>query len=98
MDSSTIGRNAHFGASIHGPETFGQELNAESYAICNADMLIKDGPFLRTLREAGILHELREASGRRSAILVFRELLNCVEGRTVLVSSITDKAFCSPLA
>lgn len=41
-------------------------------------------PFLRSLREAGILHELREASGRRSAILVFRELLNCVEGRTVL--------------
>lgn len=41
-------------------------------------------PFLRTLREAGILHELREASGRRSAILAFRELLNCVEGRRIL--------------
>ena len=30
-------------------------------------------PFLRKLREAGILHPLREQSGRRSAILAFRE-------------------------
>jgi Fic family protein len=41
-------------------------------------------PFLRTLREAGILHLLREQSGRRPAILAFRELLNCAEGRDVL--------------
>jgi len=41
-------------------------------------------PFLRKLREAGILHPLREQSGRRSAILAFRELLNCAEGRDVL--------------
>lgn len=41
-------------------------------------------PFLRKLREAGILHPLREQSGRRSAILAFRELLNCAEGHDVL--------------
>lgn len=41
-------------------------------------------PFLRTLREAGILQVLREASGRRSAVLAFGDLLNCAEGRKVL--------------
>ena len=41
-------------------------------------------PFLRKLREAGILHTLREKSGRRSAILAFRDLLNYAEGRDVL--------------
>lgn len=41
-------------------------------------------PFLRKLKEAGVLHVLREQSGRRSAILAFRELLNCAEGRNVL--------------
>jgi Fic family protein len=41
-------------------------------------------PFLRTLRKAGILVTLRESSGRKSAILAFRELLNCAEGRKVL--------------
>jgi len=41
-------------------------------------------PFLRSLREAGILQVLRESSGRRSAVLVFRDLLNCAEGRQVL--------------
>ena len=41
-------------------------------------------PILRTLREAGILVVLRESSGRKSAIVAFRELLNCAEGRTVL--------------
>ncbi|MBK6961016.1 MAG: Fic family protein [Gammaproteobacteria bacterium] len=41
-------------------------------------------PFLRTLREAGILQVLRESSGRRSAVLAFRELLNCAEGREIL--------------
>ncbi len=40
-------------------------------------------PFLRTLREAGILHPLQEASGSRPAILAFRDLLNCAEGRAV---------------
>lgn len=41
-------------------------------------------PFLRSLRDAGILHTLRESSGSRSAIYAFRELLNCAEGRQVL--------------
>ncbi|PAT36944.1 Fic family protein [Vandammella animalimorsus] len=41
-------------------------------------------PLLRTLREAGILQVLREASGRRSAVLAFGELLNCAEGRKLL--------------
>jgi len=40
-------------------------------------------PFLRTLREAGILQVLRESSGRRSAVLAFPALLNCAEGRMV---------------
>jgi len=40
-------------------------------------------PFLRTLREAGILQVLRESSGRRSAVLAFPALLNCAEGRVV---------------
>lgn len=41
-------------------------------------------PFLRSLREAGILQVLRESSGRRSAVLAFRDLLNCAEGREIL--------------
>jgi Fic family protein len=41
-------------------------------------------PFLRALRNAGVLHTLRESSGNRSAIYAFRELLNCAEGRQVL--------------
>ncbi|MEI7608122.1 MAG: Fic family protein, partial [Rhodospirillaceae bacterium] len=41
-------------------------------------------PFLRALRESGILYTLREASGRRPAVLAFRDLLNCAEGRDVL--------------
>jgi Fic family protein len=41
-------------------------------------------PFLRTLRDAGILQVLREGSGRRPAVLAFRDLLNCAEGRKVL--------------
>ena len=41
-------------------------------------------PILRKLRDAGVLHPLRESSGRRPAILAFRELLNCAEGRQVL--------------
>jgi|GEM_PF-5566670 len=40
-------------------------------------------PFLRTLRETKVLQVLREASGRRSAVFAFRELLNCAEGREV---------------
>jgi len=40
--------------------------------------------FLGILRKAGILHVLRPAGGRQSAVLVFRELLNCAEGRDVL--------------
>lgn len=39
---------------------------------------------LRQLREAGILVALREASGRRPAVLAFPELLNLAEGRKVL--------------
>lgn len=41
-------------------------------------------PFLRKLREAGILQPLREQSGRRPAILAFPGLLNAAEGRDVL--------------
>ncbi|WP_407276370.1 Fic family protein [Halothiobacillus sp. DCM-1] len=40
-------------------------------------------PFLRSLREAGILQVLRESRGRRSAVLAFRDLLNCAEGREI---------------
>lgn len=41
-------------------------------------------PILRKLREDGLLHTLRKPSGRRSAILGFRDLLNCAEGHVVL--------------
>jgi Fic family protein len=40
-------------------------------------------PFLRKLRDAGILHVIHEASGNRSALYAFRELLNCTEGHIV---------------
>jgi Fic family protein len=36
---------------------------------------------LRVIRDGGMLRELRPASGRRAAILAFRELLNIAEGR-----------------
>lgn len=39
---------------------------------------------LRQLKEVGILTELRPASGRRPAILVFSSLLNTAEGRELL--------------
>lgn len=38
---------------------------------------------LRTVRDGGLLHEMRPAAGRRSAILSFSELLNIAEGRNV---------------
>ena len=38
---------------------------------------------LRAMREAGILQVLREASGRRSAVLAFRDLLHCAEGNEI---------------
>ncbi len=41
-------------------------------------------PFLRTLRDEEVLVTIRESSGPRSAILAFRDLLNCAEGRKVL--------------
>ncbi len=41
-------------------------------------------PLLRKLKVAGILRQLRSASGRRAEILAFPELLNIAEGRTVL--------------
>lgn len=40
-------------------------------------------PFLKKLRDEGILRTLREQSGRRPAILAFSDLLNCAEGRQV---------------
>jgi Fic family protein len=40
-------------------------------------------PMLKTLREAGILEEVRAPSGRRPGILAFPELLDIVEGRVV---------------
>ena len=39
---------------------------------------------LRQLREAGVLHDLRPAGGRRAAILCFPQLINVTEGREVL--------------
>lgn len=39
---------------------------------------------LRQLRAAGVLVPLREASGRRAAVLAFPELLNAAEGSVVL--------------
>ena len=41
-------------------------------------------PVLRKLREAGILHVLREHRGQQPGIFAFRNLLNCAEGRDVL--------------
>ncbi len=41
-------------------------------------------PILRKLRDAGILHTLREHRGQQSAVLAFHDLLNCAEGRDVL--------------
>ena len=38
---------------------------------------------LRQLREAGVLHDLRPAGGRRAAILCFPQLINVTEGREV---------------
>lgn len=38
---------------------------------------------VRVVRDAGLLSELRPGSGRRPAILVFPELLNIAEGRSV---------------
>lgn len=40
--------------------------------------------FLKKLRNAGILHVLREHQGRRPAILAFRDLLNYAEGHEVM--------------
>ncbi|MOA53085.1 hypothetical protein D3C78_1764870 [compost metagenome] len=40
-------------------------------------------PFLKKLRDEGVLRTLREQSGRRPAILAFSELLNYAEGRPV---------------
>lgn len=39
---------------------------------------------LRQLRDAGILRELKEGGGRRSATLCFPDLLNLAEGRKIL--------------
>jgi len=38
---------------------------------------------LKTLSENGFFHELRPASGRRSAVLAYRQLMNTAEGREV---------------
>jgi len=38
---------------------------------------------VREVRDAGLLIEVRPASGRRAAVLAFRELLNIAEGREV---------------
>jgi len=40
-------------------------------------------PLLRKLRNNDILVTLQEASGRRPAILAFRQLLNLAEGKKV---------------
>lgn len=41
-------------------------------------------PFLKALRDADILKVVREASGRRAAVLAFAELLNLAEGKKVV--------------
>jgi Fic family protein len=41
---------------------------------------------VRTVREAGLLRELRPGRGRRAAVLAFPELLNIAEGRSVFLS------------
>lgn len=41
-------------------------------------------PLLRSLKDAGILTTLREASGRRPAILAFPDLLNIAEGKKIV--------------
>ena len=41
-------------------------------------------PLLRSMRDSSILTVIREASGRKPAILAFPKLLNITEGRTVL--------------
>ncbi len=38
---------------------------------------------VRLARDSGLLRELRPGSGRRAALLVFPDLLNIVEGRSV---------------
>ena len=40
-------------------------------------------PMLRKLRENNILVTMQEASGRRPAVLAFRELLNKAEGKVI---------------
>ncbi|MDF1530385.1 MAG: winged helix-turn-helix domain-containing protein, partial [Sedimenticola sp.] len=39
---------------------------------------------LSALREAGLLHTIREGRGRRYGIYAFRDLLNIAEGRKIL--------------
>jgi hypothetical protein len=39
---------------------------------------------LQRLRDAGILKQLREASGRRAQVLALAELVNLCEGKRVL--------------
>ncbi|MFW6254093.1 MAG: site-specific integrase [Chitinivibrionales bacterium] len=41
-------------------------------------------PMIRQIRDAGFLTPIREASGRRPAILAFGALLNIAEGRDIL--------------
>lgn len=42
------------------------------------------GRIVRVVREAGMLREIKPASGRRAAIVAFAELLNIAEGREVI--------------
>ena len=39
---------------------------------------------LRSLKKAGILSEMNEASGRRAAVLCFPRLINIAEGKKVI--------------
>jgi hypothetical protein len=41
-------------------------------------------PMIRQIRDAGFLTPIREASGRRPAILAFGALLNIAEGRDIV--------------
>jgi hypothetical protein len=41
-------------------------------------------PLLRQIKGAGLLKNLREASGRRAAIMVFPDLLEITEGKRIV--------------
>lgn len=73
----------------HGPSTLGRENKGEM--VLRKQLLLLTGQiptptarsFVKRLRDAGIVKEIRAGSGRRSGIFAFPELINIVEGSTV---------------